>query len=118
MAAFPTLSSGFQSFPEQPIDDTIKSDSDAGYTITRPRFTRIRRIFGPVDMVLNRVDRDALVAFDSTVKGSTIFTIAHPVTGELIKVRFKSDGRVKTEPVLGSNPANRQFKASFTLEEV
>ncbi len=117
MAAFPTLSADFQSFPEQPVDDTISSPSEAGYTTTRPRFTRQRQTFGPVKMILDRADRDVLVAFDATVKGSSIFTLAHPETSEVLNVRFKSDGRVKTEPIMGSRPDVRVFVAEFSLEE-
>lgn len=117
MSAFPTLSSAFQTFPESPVDDTIASPAEAGYQQTRPRFTRSRRTFGPIKMILSRSDRDTLIAFDATVKGSVIFTVTHPITGATLNVRFSKDGRVKTEPIFGSNPINRQFTAEFTLEE-
>ena len=118
MSAFPTLESAFQSFPEQPVDDTISSESEAGYTTTRPRFTRVRRTFGPVKMILTRADRDALVAFDATVRGSSIFTLAHPDTGEVLNVRFASKGRVKVEAILSTHPDSRLYAAEFSLEEV
>ena len=117
MAAFPTLESAFQSFPEQPVDDTISSESEAGYTTTRPRFTRVRRTFGPVKMILTRADRDTLVAFDATVRGSSIFTLAHPDTGEVLNVRFASKGRVKVESILSTPPDARLYAAEFSLEE-
>jgi hypothetical protein len=114
--AFPTLSAAPRSCPESVIDDTIKTDTEAGYVQTRPRFTKIRRTFGPIQYLLNRADRDLLVAHDESVKGSTIFTWTHPITGTSYNVRYKSDGRVKTEPLLDSSP--RLFSAEFSLEEV
>lgn len=117
-AAFPTLSSGFQSFPQESIDSTIRSEMEAGYTQTRPRFTRTRRTFGPVQMILNKDDRDTLVAFDAQVGGHVKFTVAHPDTGETLTVRFPANGRVKTAPMLNT-PANaRKYTAEFSFEEV
>lgn len=117
MSTWPTLSSTLKNFAQQPVDDTISSTSEAGYTQTRPRFTRERKIFGPLSMRLSRADRDTLVAFDETVKGSTIFTITHPDTGATLNVRFKSDGRVTIRTVEDSAPLSRLYDAEFTLEE-
>lgn len=117
MSAFPTISSTFTDFPQDPVDDTIDSTSEAGYKQTRPRFTRAIRVFGPCKLIVNSTDNATLIAFDATVKGSSIFTISHPITAEVLNVRFKKDGRLKSEPILGTNPGDRQFSIEFMLEE-
>jgi hypothetical protein len=97
MADFPTLSSKAQSCPDEPIDDTISSKSEGGYTMTRPRNTRQRRKFGPVKMMLSAADWAALKTFDGIVGGWSIFNWTHPVTGTVHQVRFTS--RPKTDAI-------------------
>lgn len=115
--SFPTLAASFQSFPQQPIDDTISSQSEAGYKQTRPRFTRVIMTYGPIKMIVGDADKDALVSFHNTVRGSTIFTITHPATSTVLNVRFKSDGRLKIEPILDTRKTNRRYSVEFSLED-
>lgn len=117
MSAFPTISSAFMTFPEEPVDDTIDSPSESGYVQTRPRHTRVRRKFGPVKLIVNSTDNATLIAFDKSVRGSSIFTVVHPITSEVLNVRFKKDGRLKSDPIIGTNPAQRKFSIEFSLEE-
>lgn len=116
--AFPTLSAAPKSCPEEPIDDTISNESEAGYVMTRPRFTRVRHKFGPVEYILTKADLDLLVAHDASVKGSTIFTWVSPTTGTTHNVRFSKDGRVKFTQVVDTRPTVRLYTVNFSLEEV
>lgn len=114
---FPTLSSCPQTITDQVIDDTIASQTEAGYRVTRPRFTRVKYVYGPVKYILSEEDMITLKEFDATVRGSVIFNWNHPITGELKQVRFRTDGRPAFEPVYNSNPSNRLYATDFTLEE-
>lgn len=87
---FPALSHG----PEYPlkesrVDQALKSESEKGYVLARPRFTRTRKRFHVTYNVLEQEDKDALESFVETVKGDTgIFTWTHPQSGATYNVRF------------------------------
>lgn len=114
---FPILTSCPQSCPEQVVDDTISSQSEAGYKVTRPRFTRVFYVYGPVNYVMNSEDKEALQLFDAIVRGSTIFNWTHPITGEVKQVRFSSNGRPKFDPIPSSLPSNRLYSVDYIVEE-
>lgn len=90
MPAYPTLSIN----PEYPLDEdredsTLKSDFEGGYQHTRPRFTRIRRIWNIRYKYLLDADKTALEAHVDSVKGSAdSFLWTHPKTGTQYTVRF------------------------------
>jgi len=94
--AFPTFTSKAITCSEEPIDDTITSKSEGGYSQTRPRNTRQRRKF-TVKMILSDSNWITLKAFDTTVGGWTIFDWIHPTTGVTVQVRFVQ--RPKNDPV-------------------
>ena len=111
---FPTLEGSTRTISEQAIDDTISSTSEAGYVTTRPRFTKVRNTI-PVKMIITASDKSTLQAFDATVRGSSIFNWTHPISSNVLQVRFKSDGRPEFTPV--GSASNRLYEVSFTLEE-
>jgi phage-related protein len=112
MADFPTLTSDAQACPEAPIDDTLSSKSEGGYTNTRPRNTRQRRKFGPVKYMLTAAEWASLQTFDSQVGGWSIFNWTHPVTGTVHQVRFTE--RPQTDPINTGN--GYLYPVEFTLE--
>jgi phage-related protein len=112
MADFPTLTVKAQACPDEPIDDTLSSKSEGGYTNTRPRNTRQRRKFGPVKMILIEADWQALKTFDSQVGGWSIFNWTHPTTGTVHQVRFTA--RPKTDAIRIKN--GFMYPVEFTLE--
>lgn len=114
---FPILTSCPQSCPEQVVDDTISSQSEAGYYFTRPRFTRVKYVYGPVNYVMNALDKVALQEFDAIVRGSVIFNWTHPITGDVKQVRFRADGRPAFEPIANSLTSNRLYAVDYTVEE-
>ena len=116
--AFPTLTTSPKSIPVSVVDDTIKTDFEAGYTQTRPRFTRMKHKFGPIKYVINRADLDLLIVHDATVKGSTSFSWTNADTGTTYTVRYSSDGRLKYDSVTDSSPNNRFYNVEFSLEDV
>lgn len=111
---FPTLEGCVRSITEQAIDDTISSSAEAGYVTTRPRFTRVRQTI-PVKMTISASDKVTLQAFDASVRGSVIFNWTHPISSNVMQVRFKSDDRPLFTPI--GTASNRHYEVSFTLEE-
>lgn len=87
---FPTLSHP----PEYPlketrIDQSLKSEVEKGYVVTRPRFTRTRKRIRVTYNVLSQADKNTLDTFVDTVKGdANIFTWTHPQSGTVYNVRF------------------------------
>lgn len=81
--------------PEYPIkegralDPTIRSQSEGGYVVTRPRFTRVPKTFEFSYKMLPDADKDTLKAFEETVAfTSGIFVWTHPKTSATYNVRF------------------------------
>jgi len=109
---FPTLTVSAQTCPDEPIDDTISSKSEGGYSQTRPRNTRQRRKLGPIRLLLSEADWQALKTFDGIVGGWSIFNFIHPTSKVVVQVRFTS--RPKADPI---NIGGRYiYTVEFTLE--
>lgn len=70
--SFPNIAAPI-SIKRTPVDNTIRSSTEAGYVQARPRTTRTIYDF-EVNLLLNEADRIALESFDSTVTGATIFS--------------------------------------------
>jgi len=83
---------------EKSIKSTIKGqESEAGYSITRPRFTRNKRSF---KIFYNNVENsiyEQLVDFyeNSAVGGAYNFNFTHPLTGVVYDVRFAEDTLIR-----------------------
>jgi hypothetical protein len=110
--AFPALSAAPTGCQMEFIDDTIRSPFEAGYTQTRPRFTRHTRKFA-VKYIMDSTDLAAINAHADTVRGSVIFSWSHPVTAVAYNVRYKE--QPKSEPILNSKGALHAVE--FSLEE-
>lgn len=110
--AFPTLSQAPVSCTTEIVDDTIKSQSEAGYVQTRPRFTRRMHKFAGIRYILEAADMALLMAHADTVKGSTIFAWTHPTSAVTYNVRYSP--QPKSEPMLN---APWLYSVEFGLEE-
>jgi len=86
---FPSLSIT-PNFPlrETEVDNTIRSNFEGGYELTRPRFTRRRRVFSFSYKYLPENDVNLLKSFYNQVGCYKAFNWTHPRTGEVITVRF------------------------------
>lgn len=87
--AFPTLTSApVYPITENRADATIRSETEAGYTLARPRFTRSRRNFAVNYRNISPADKELIVSHFDTVGGSTIFTWTNPVDSTAYSVRY------------------------------
>lgn len=117
MADYPTLSRN-PSYPltDDAEDPAIKSDFEAGYTQTRARFTRTRRVFEVGYKAMTNADKLLLEAFADTVKGGVdSFAWTHPITSVSYTVRF--DKRPKFQAVDYGDDGTI-WETSFTLVQV
>lgn len=90
MPNFPTLSRN-PSFPLEEIveENTIRSNFEAGYELTRPRFTRMRKTFSVKYELLTNTDKQLIDNFYVQMKGgSGSFTWTNPITAVNHTVRF------------------------------
>ena len=116
MANFPTLSRS-PSFPLAPDgeieDSTLRSQFEAGYELTRPRFTRARRSWGVRYPVVSSADKALLVAFEQTTVrgGADSFSWTHPITSTVYSVRFAG-------PLKYAQFAIGKWSVEFMLREV
>lgn len=87
--AFPTLTSApVYPITENRIDATIRSETDGGYTLARPRYTRSRRNFGVNYRNISSTDKGLIVTHWDAVGGSTIFTWTNPADSTAYSVRY------------------------------
>lgn len=116
--AFPTLSvspSLLSPDGALAVDPTLKSQTEAGYEVTRSKFTRMRRKWGVHYDLLNGTDMGLLRAHETAMQGgSLLFTWTHPVSGTAYTVRF-GDGGVKGPEV---SKGGINLKISFELVQV
>ncbi len=115
--AYPVLSRNPSSLdPDGKLEDsTLRSEFTAGYSQSRPKFTRLRRTWGVSYADLPNADADTLRAFESTtlVNGSAPFVWTHPISGI-----------TPTVQIIGcisfSSSADKYgvTQVSFTLQEV
>lgn len=57
----------------KPDDPAIRSDAEGGYTLTRPRYTRIRKEWSLKWNAMTAAQLSTLLTFWGTVKGGSIF---------------------------------------------
>jgi len=89
--AFPTLSVN----PNYPIEEGIESSSiksafEAGYVLTRARFTRQRNTFKISYSLLSNADKELLKEHMDEVLDISTFTWTHPVTSVSYTVRYQT----------------------------
>lgn len=94
---WPNIQKPSYNLTEDPEDAVIRSDFDAGYEITRPRFTRNRATFGLSWNAMKSADKATLATFytTTTVNGSLYFTWTHPDDGVSHTVRFTGPPQYK-----------------------
>lgn len=131
MATFPILSKAPALAMRESYDDpTISSKSEFGYVFTRPRSSKVPRIFALSYEYAPQSDHDALDAFiRTTVVGTSgAFDWEDPRTGEIVTVRFtklpefedagyatqKSDPNTPEVPIV----SGKSYKFSMELTEV
>jgi hypothetical protein len=108
--AFPTLSRGPKSVTMTPVDNTLRTPTDAGYVQTRSRYTRQIYDFD-VSYLLTAADRTLMLAHDASVQGSTIFTwVYKSVT---YNVRYTKRVQISATPDVYGN-----YQASFGVQSV
>jgi len=90
MADFPTLSTGaWWPFEESQAEyGDLKSPVEAGYKITRKRFTRAPKAWKMTYGGMNDSDFQTLRQFIDEQGTTGSFNWTHPVTGETHEVRF------------------------------
>ncbi len=111
--AFPTLSLQ-PAFPvqEEAENNVISSRMEAGYVLTRPRFTRSRTKFTLHYPLLPLADVTLLKAHEASVGYSTIFTWTHPAdNATTYNVRYLS-------PIKYSLVSPDTYRVSIILQEV
>lgn len=113
MTAWPNIQKPSYDLSEKPEDAVIRTQFEAGYEITRPRFTRNRATFGLSWNSMRAADKATLATFytTTTVNGSLSFTWTHPDDGTTHTVRF-------TEPPQYTLIAVGLYRVSVTLREV
>ena len=115
MAAFPTLTRPpiYPLDPDGELEDAVlRSESEAGYEQTRPKFTRARRSFG-LRYRMSDADVATLRAFELTtlVNGSDSFTWTHPLTSTSYTMRL-------TAPIKYAISSLGVTDVSFMMREV
>ncbi|MBU0517183.1 MAG: hypothetical protein KJ621_20705 [Proteobacteria bacterium] len=95
--------------------DTIRAKSEAGYVLTRPRWTTARKRFEVRYQYLTPADFTSLDNFFQNVAqgGAVAFSWNHPQTGSVHTVRFATDD-LEWETPTGVNRRH----VGFQLEEV
>ncbi len=89
MAVFPVTKKP-SSFSETPTKGQIKSEFENGDVLSRPRYSRMRRIFTIGWENLPSAQYLELIDFFDENQGYT-FTFEHPITEVLYTVRFSDD---------------------------
>lgn len=122
MEVFPTLSVHPTSVTMSIEDATIRSSFEAGFELTRTKFTRDRHTFEVTYNDLQRGDKDLLLTFLKTVRGSYMFTWANhdeeiagtdPVEYVTYTVRFS---RYPDIPAVGGKYG--RYDLTFEVKEV
>ena len=112
MPVFPSLAvTPSLPIPRKRRENTIKSESEAGYVQSRPRFTRKPSDFGPLDyQPLTAAEKDLIKALEDQVGCSGLFDWTMPVEATVHSVRFK-------EPPVYKLVGPDLWSCSFSLEE-
>lgn len=78
-------------FSEGHIDNALKSSTDGGYVLSRPRYTRSPlRKFTTGFSDLTEAEKESLLTFFNTYGTYQIFQYTHPITAVQYDVRFEA----------------------------
>lgn len=120
MAAWPGSLPDFTlTYPEEYDDPTIRSEAEGGYTLTRRRYTRLRRKFKRGWSALTSTHYSTLKTFyaGDAGAGASMFTWTTDTDASSINVRF--NGPLKAElicPARGTR--NALYRVEVELAEV
>lgn len=116
--AWPSIASPHLKYPEEWDDPAMRSEMEGGYTLTRPRYTRIRRTWQLEWRAMSATDYALLTAFYvSTHGGSDSFAWTTPTDGASKTVRFS--GPLKAAMIVPANNVQvALYSVSCSLEEV
>jgi len=121
MADFPTTNlvglEDSKHFTESSADPVKRQEVDGGYTITRPRFTRLPRKSWTTGFTdLTQTEKDEFMTFWDTQRGgSDSFTYENPTDNVDYTVRFKGMPKIKDS---GMSSLRRWDITGITLEQV
>jgi len=121
MADFPTVAlAGLEDskhFTEASADPAKRAEVDGGYTITRPRYTRLPRKTWTTGFTdLTEVEKNNFQAFwDLKRGGSNSFTYLNPADATEYTVRFKGLPKIK---YTGMGPLRKWDITGISLEQV
>lgn len=121
MADFPTVTlAGLEDskhFTESSADPAKRYEMDGGYTVTRPRYTRLPRKTWTTGFTdLTDAEKNNFVAFwESKKGGSDSFTYLNPADATEYTVRFKGMPKIK---YTGMASLRRWDITEITLEQV
>lgn len=120
MSDFPTagVKEDSRFFAELPEDPAVRSETEGGYIITRPRHTRTpRKTFDTGFTSISQASKAAIDAFYATKRGgSQSFTWTNPTTAVEHTVRFK--GALKWKYDGFASGQVHLWSATVQLEEV
>jgi hypothetical protein len=111
MTTFPTIANPSLQMPTELDDPSLSSDTINGMTITRAKFTRIRRSWQLHWNALLDSELATLLTFYDTVKGGSAYFTWSDEFGNTYSVRFV--GKIGHNSVLDNRSA-----VSFKLKEV
>jgi len=90
--------SDWRLFREKPKKQQVKTPFEAGYVLSRPVATLMKRNFTIGWPSMLRTDYDLLVAFFNTYQGS-IFNFTHPITDVVYTVGFMDNELPEAESI-------------------
>jgi hypothetical protein len=94
-------------------DPTIRNETDGGYTVTRARFTRLRKKFKVAYRLLSRTDKTSLETLQTTVGvGSDYFSWYNHDAATTLSVRFA--GPLEFKPT----ETTEYWSVEFEVEEI
>lgn len=118
MTTWPTIKAPSLPTEEYP-DPTIRGETDGGYIITRPRFTRFPRRWDLVWEALSHADYLTLMSFytDDAVAGSVDFTWTCVTDDTAATVRFAGAPQARVV-AWADGGLPKYWQVSVKLEEV
>jgi hypothetical protein len=118
MSTWPTIAQANFEYPEEWDDPAIRSEMEGGYTITRPRYTRIRRKWNLQWNAMSGTDYGLLTAFWAATRGGSLsFSWTCVTDGTTKTVRFAAPLK-DTLLVWSATAAKRKYQVAVSLEEV
>lgn len=119
MANWPNIANPSLPISEKYADPALRSKSDGGYTMTRPRYTRVPRTWELKWPAMSHADYQTFSTFytGTAIGGSVSFSWTCPTDGAAKTVRFAAEP--KAEIIAWTSAGTpRLWAVGVTLEEV